>query len=235
MLSTHDYHFVILKACIVAHLLSAAGFAQPTPVGQPREQVKDFDGNVYPTVTIGTQVWMAENLRVTHYRDGTPIPNVTGSGEWSELTKGAYCWYQNNAVQFRTTHGALYNYYAVADPRKISPVGWHIPSDSEWAILESLLGGAHKGGNRLKVLFSDFRNGPETGKANATRVSGILGGGRAQPGWFGDVGNHGTWWSSTEVDGSYAWHRGLSSESASISRNEGHKASGFSVRCIKDQ
>jgi uncharacterized protein (TIGR02145 family) len=235
MLSTHYYHFVILNVCIVAHLLSVASLAQPTAVGQSQEQVKDFDGNLYHTVKIGTQVWMAENLRVTHYRDGTPIPNVTNSAKWSELMKGAYCWYENNAMKFRAAYGALYNYYAVADPRTISPVGWHIPSDSEWAILELSLGGADEAGDSLKVLFSDFWNGTDTEKPNATRLSGVLGGGRARLGWFGEKAKHGTWWSSTEIDGSYAWHRGLSYGSASISRNAGHKASGFSVRCVRDR
>lgn len=91
--------------------------------------VTDIDGNVYKTVTIGTQCWMSENLKTTKYRNGNPIPNITDNGAWAALTTGAYCWYNNDESNNKVTYGALYNYYAVNDSRSIAPVGWHIPTD----------------------------------------------------------------------------------------------------------
>ena len=100
----------------------------------PANAVKDIDGNVYHTVTIGTQVWMVENLKVTKYRDGTPIPNKTDATEWGSLTTGAYCDY-DNTVSNSTIYGKLYNWYAVNDWRNIAPTGWHVPTDAEWTTL----------------------------------------------------------------------------------------------------
>ena len=98
--------------------------------------VTDFDGNVYDTITIGTQVWMVENLRTIHYNNGTYIPNVTDS-TWQKLSTGAYCWYNNNVI-FKDTYGALYNWYAV-NTGKLCPTGWHVPTDDEWTTLTTYL------------------------------------------------------------------------------------------------
>ena len=102
--------------------------------------VTDIDGNVYQTVIIGDQEWTAENLKVTKYRDGTSITNVTDSSSWRALTTEAYCIYNNNASNEGETYGALYNWYAVVDSRNIAPEGWHVPTDSEWKELEMYLG-----------------------------------------------------------------------------------------------
>ncbi|MBC8192252.1 MAG: fibronectin type III domain-containing protein, partial [FCB group bacterium] len=99
----------------------------------------DYDGNIYETIQIGDQVWMAENLRVTHYRDGTAIPNLTSDGDWTSTSTGAYCYYANNSVNGET-YGALYNWYAVTDGRDIAPEGWHVPTDADWKELEMFLG-----------------------------------------------------------------------------------------------
>ncbi len=102
--------------------------------------VTDIDGNVYRTVKIGTQVWMAENLKTTKYRNGDPIANVTNGASWKALTTGAYCWYNNDAEN-KVTYGGLYNWFVVADSRKIAPTGWHVPTDAEWTVLTDFLGG----------------------------------------------------------------------------------------------
>jgi len=94
----------------------------------------DYDGNAYPTCQIGTQVWMAENLRVKHYRNGDVIPNVTNNGAWGALNTGGYCWYENDSIN-SAKYGFLYNYYAVDDSRGLCPVGWHEPADAEWTTL----------------------------------------------------------------------------------------------------
>jgi uncharacterized protein (TIGR02145 family) len=114
-------------------------FINFTPLPPCAGTVTDIDGNVYQTVTIGTQVWMKENLKVTHYRNGEAIPNVTDGNVWGALTTGAYCEY-NNDVNNVATYGRLYISYAVADNRNIAPTGWHVPSDAEWKQLEMTLG-----------------------------------------------------------------------------------------------
>ena len=96
--------------------------------------VTDIDSNTYQTVKIGNQWWMTENLKVTHYRNGNAIPNVTDDSAWSSLTTGAYCIY-NHDESNATTYGRLYNCYAVTDSRNIAPAGWHVPTDAEWTTL----------------------------------------------------------------------------------------------------
>ena len=99
--------------------------------------ITDVEGNVYNTVTIGTQTWLVENLRTTKYNDGTSIPIITDSYSWPDMTSAAYCWY-NNDISNKNTNGALYNWYAV-NSGKLAPSGWHIPSDAEFTILENYL------------------------------------------------------------------------------------------------
>ena len=107
--------------------------------------VTDIDGNLYYTVKIGEQWWMLENLRVTHYRNGDAIPNVTDDAEWEGLSTGAYCDYDNDPANV-ATYGRLYNWYAVGDSRNIAPAGWHVPSDDEWQTLVDYLGGSSVAG-----------------------------------------------------------------------------------------
>src|SRR6478736_2666159 len=96
--------------------------------------VSSSETDKIPQVTIGTQIWMTKNLNVRNYRNGDPIPRVDGPSQWSNLTTGAFCWY-NNDTDTGYIYGRLYNWYAVIDPRGLAPVGWHIPSDSEWTTL----------------------------------------------------------------------------------------------------
>jgi len=95
----------------------------------------DQDGNVYKTIQIGTQTWMAENLKTAHYRYGNPIPVVTDNTTWATLINGATCWYDNDSASYDCPYGRLYNGYAVVDPRNVCPVGWHVPSNLEWEVL----------------------------------------------------------------------------------------------------
>jgi uncharacterized protein (TIGR02145 family) len=112
--------------------------------------VTDIDGNVYQTVTLGGQVWMAENLKVTRYRNGDPIPCVNDASAWSGLSTGAYCHY-NNDFNNAAIYGRLYNWYAVSDSRNIAPGGWHVPTDTEWQTLVDLLGGSSVAGGKMKT------------------------------------------------------------------------------------
>jgi uncharacterized protein (TIGR02145 family) len=138
--------------------------------------VTDIDGNIYHTVTIGTQVWMVENLKTTKYRNGDPIPNVTGNA-WAALTTGAYCWYNNDAATYKATYGALYNWYAVADSRNIAPTGWHVPTDAEWTTLTTFLGGESVAGGKLKETGTNHWTSPNTGATNETGFTALPGGG----------------------------------------------------------
>ena len=102
------------------------------------QTVTDYDGNVYDTVVIGTQVWLKQNLRTTHFDDGTFIPLVTDSAEWTRIESGARCYYYNDSTAYDTVYGALYNGYVINDISNICPAGWHVSTDEEWQGAESL-------------------------------------------------------------------------------------------------
>lgn len=199
------------------------------------ETVTDIDGNVYRTVTIGKQVWMAENLKVTHYRDGTLIPNVYDNDRWPHAKNGAYCMVDNDSTEYKDTYGLLYNFYAVNNSRGLSPEGMHVPTAIEWRKLIEYLGGNDVAGGKMKDISSNLWKIPTPGSSNESGFSGLPAGGRGRLGSAGDVGYYATWWSSTSYDSIYAWHWGLYSDKNNIRFNPGHKASGFSVRCVKDQ
>ena len=190
--------------------------------------VTDIDGNSYKTVIIGTQEWMAENLKVTHYRNGDPITNITDNTQWvNNRTQGAWCSYNNDAAN-KTTYGLLYNFYAIADSRGICPTGWHVPSDSEWNTLIEYLGGADIAGYKLKKV------GENIDSDNSSGFNALLGGRKFYyDGQFLHLKGEDAWWSSTG-DESYAWTRFLYSTEKSIHREESLNYSGLSIRCVKD-
>jgi uncharacterized protein (TIGR02145 family) len=192
--------------------------------------VTDIDGNVYHTVTIGTQVWMVENLKITKYRNGDAIPNVTDSTAWYHLTTGAYCNY-NNDINNATTYGRLYNWYTVNDSRKIAPTGWHVPTDAEWTTLTDYLGNA---GGKLKETGTAHWNSPNTGATNETGFTALPGGYRIYNGTFRSIGNYGNWWSSTENTTDYAWSRDMGCSHSYVYRTSFIKIPGYSVRCVRD-
>ena len=190
----------------------------------------DIDGNAYPTVRIGGQEMMAENLRVTHYRNGDAIPNVIGNSTWATMTTGAYCWYNNDPPAF-AKYGVLYNWFAVNDSRYLCPFGWHVPLDAEWTTLTTYLGGISIAGGKMKTAI--LWNSPNTDATNSSAFSGLPGGYRLIDGTFGDVGNYGSWWTSTEVGG-YAWDRFLDYSSPAVGVSYYGQEGGFSVRCFRD-
>ncbi|MFA5032451.1 MAG: FISUMP domain-containing protein [bacterium] len=192
----------------------------------------DADSNHYAVVQIGTQVWMAENLKTTKYRNASSIPNVTESAQWDSLTPGAYCNYGNNTAE-GDTYGRLYNWYAVADSRNMCPVGWHVSSDSEWTILTQYLGVGVAGG-KMKENCTTLWASPNTGATNESGFSALPGGCRSyDSGVFYDVGAYGYWWAS-ENGPTYAWYRYLSYGDADVDCDYYYERAGFSVRCVKD-
>ncbi len=194
--------------------------------------VTDIDGNVYITAKIGDQTWMLQNLKVTNYRNGDHISNVTDDGAWSSLSTGAYCEYDNDGGNV-ASYGLLYNWFAVDDSRNIAPEGWHVPTDAEWQTLVDYLGGATAGG-KLKELGLTHWNSPNTGATNESGFSALPGGYRSYDGSFLDIGRYASFWSSTESNSSNAWDRFLYYGHSDVSRNFNYKSFGFSVRCVKD-
>jgi uncharacterized protein (TIGR02145 family) len=194
--------------------------------------ITDIDGNTYKTVTIGTQTWMAENLKVTKYNDGIAIPNVTDNTAWRELTTGALCDYDNTPSNSET-YGKLYNWHAV-NTGKLCPTGWHVPSDAEWTELTDYLGGTSDAGGKLKETGTTHWNSPNTGATNETGFTALPGGYRSYDGTFLNFGIYGYWWSATENLTSNAWGRTMSYRVSSVYRNSNDKELGFSVRCLRD-
>lgn len=189
----------------------------------------DADSSFYAVVQIGTQEWMAENLKTTHFRDGSDIPNITDAGQWSGLTTGAYCYYENNIAN-ATNYGALYNWYAV-NTSNLCPTGWHVPSDDEWTTLTDYVGDASNAGTKLKATSGWFNNGNGTDNFG---FSGVPGGYRDYDGAFVSIGKVGYWWSATEYDATSTWAWGLSCYFSDVNRSYNSKVNGFSVRCLRD-
>ncbi len=194
--------------------------------------VTDIDGNVYQTVTIGEQVWMAENLKVTHYRNGDAIPTGHSNSDWSNLSTGAYAVYDENE-QNADTYGYLYNWYAVDDSRNIAPEGWHVPTDDEWQTLVDYLGGSSIAGGKMKETGTEHWNSPNTGATNESGFTALPGGYRRNYGNYSHMGNYCCFWSSAEYSSSYAWYRRLTYYGSDVDRGNYDKQSGFSVRVVR--
>jgi len=223
--------------------------------------VTDVDGNSYATIQIGDQVWMAENLKATHYADGAPIPEVSSADEWVALTPDpdlkAYCWYDNIAASGDTA-GALYNWAAAVKGEAgsdlvpsgiqgVCPDGWHLPSDGEWKELEMFLGmnqtdadktewrGSSEGGDLKEAGFSGWSI-PNTGGSNASGFTAIPGGFRSNSGSFYSFHQYASYWTATGAlsDDEMAWYRTLYYNNEQVYRQYKIRTQGFSVRCVKD-
>lgn len=221
--------FLILVSCI--------GTQQMIQSTSSTGSVKDIDGNVYKTIKIGNQWWMAENLKVTHYRNGDAILNKTDDEEWDKPT-GAWCAYNNDTTNVEI-YGRLYNWFAVNDSRNIAPEGWHVPTDDEWQELVDYLGGDNLAGAKMKSTGTiEGGDGLWRGPNEATNESGfsaLPGGYRYNHGIFDGIGYTPYFWSSTESNGGNAWHRYLYSTNSMVYRHDsGWKQAGYSVRCVKD-
>jgi len=192
-----------------------------------------------PTIVIGTQQWMRENLDVLTYRNGDTIPQVTDPAAWGALTTGAWCYYDNDPAN-GAIYGKLYNWYAVNDPRGLAPQGWHIPTDEEWTTLSTKLGGEDVAGGKMKSTGTTLWSNPNTGATNSSGFAGLPGGFRFMSGPFTNVGDGGIWWSATEGSTARYWNRTLSYFFGSLGRTNGSagdggaKTLGCSVRCLRD-
>jgi uncharacterized protein (TIGR02145 family) len=199
-------------------------------IGSLGQIISDVDGNTYKTVNIGSQLWMAENLKVSKYNDGTTIPT-----QWQNNTTGAWTYYNNDAYNY-ANYGKLYNWYAVSNTngnKNVCPTGWHVPTDAEWSVLTDYLGGESVAGGKMKEVGTTNWNNPNTDATNTSLFSALPGGFRVD-GNYSWIGNFGYWWSSTEDNTSSAWSRILSLYNDNAGRLNPNKESGLSVRCLKD-
>ena len=211
-------------------------------------QPTDIDGNTYEIVVIGTQVWMAENLKTTHYPNGDAIPLVTDNTAWADLgdnnTDDAYCYYNNNVSSEATTYGALYTYAAAigdnwardnTDNQGVCPDGWHLPTNAEWDALTTYLGtdaGSKLAGNAALWTDGDLDQNANFG---ASGFAALPGGYRYNfGGTFNSLGDLGYWWSATENSSANAYRRNLNYNYAGVYGVNGNKSYGFSVRCVRD-
>ncbi len=208
--------------------------------------VTDYDGNVYNTVTIGSQCWMAENLKATHYPNGDAIPLVTDNTAWGNLandnTSDAYSYYDNSSTN-ATTYGALYTYAAAIGDnwtrdntanQGVCPDGWHLPTDTEWDELETYLG--TNAGSKLAGNATLWQDGSldQSADFGTSGFSALPSGGRGSSGGFDHLGSHGSWRSATESNSIYAYYRYLLYDYAGVYRFNPYKSDGCAVRCVRD-
>ena len=193
--------------------------------------VADIDGNIYPTVLIGNQWWMAENLRSSTYANGESIPNVSDSTSWAQLTSGAWCNF-NNSEANDADFGKMYNWHTVADPRSVCPTDWHVPTVAEWTTLVDYLGGQPVAGEKMKTT-TVWQNVVTNG-TNESGFSALPGGSRnGYSGTFYSIGYYGYWWSSTEGNLNTARVYHLLNISNNIFSGHNAKKEGYSIRCIR--
>jgi uncharacterized protein (TIGR02145 family) len=221
---------VINKQSIKTVDVDSITFYKPTPIVP-----------ITATVTIGSQVWTTKNLDVTTYRDGTPIPQVTDPTQWARLKTGAWCYYANDTF-FGTIYGKLYNWYAVAGihdtdpntPNKIlAPTGYHIPTDAEWTILTTFLGGESVAGGNMKETGTAHWISPNIDATNSSGFTGLPGGYRGS-GTFSGRSQYAKWWSASENLSLTAWCLNIDVGYGAAYKNSYDKDSGYSVRCLRD-
>jgi uncharacterized protein (TIGR02145 family)/uncharacterized repeat protein (TIGR02543 family) len=234
-----------------ANMTLYAKWTQTQTSGTPGPDVTDADGNVYHSIVIGTQTWTTSNLKTTKYNDSTSIPWDTNSSTWSNATSPKYCWY-NNDINNKDNYGALYNWDVVdtSNPKKIAPSGWHVPTDSEWTVMENYLiangynwDGTTTGSKIAKSLAakSDWTASSNAGATgndlttnNRSGFSALPGGCRSIDGTFGAISLHGDWWSSTALDATNSWSRYLYYATDDLTRYSKNKSWGYSVRLVRD-
>ncbi len=196
--------------------------------------VSDIDGNSYKTIQIGTQTWMAENLKTTKFNDGTQIPTETNNNAWINLATPAYCWYNNDASTYKAVYGALYNWFAV-QTGILCPTGWHVPDNNEFIAFVTYLGGLSEAGGKLKETGTSHWLSPNTGATNESGFTALPGGRRyIMNGTFVKMGELGFYWSADEDEVVYGGIGILHYNSAEIEGDSYSKPNGMSVRCLKD-
>ena len=194
--------------------------------------ISDIEGNTYNTINIGNQIWMTSNLSTSRFRNGVYIPYILNSTQWATTKSPALSFY-NHDNNFESNYGKQYNWYAVADPQGLCPVGWHIPTNSDWTVLSDNLGGLNLAGGRMKNAGTTFWIFPSNG-TNASGFNGLPGGFRNVDGTFGILLHNAYWWSATDENEQNAFSRSIVYTDNVLSVNSSLKNQGFSIRCLKD-
>jgi uncharacterized protein (TIGR02145 family) len=224
----------ILKVNFSPMSSNSCGISNVHNPGKTYGTMTDQQGNLYKTIVIGSQEWMAENLKTDRYRNGDAIPNILSNGVWASLTSGATCWMNNDSSVNACPYGRIYNRFAVADPRGLCPAGWHVPSDEEFNTLATSLGGTDQAGGRMKSTSSLWQS-PNTGASNSSGFSALPGGSRQfNDGSFSAPGAGAYWWSSTNFISNLNYYYALLPNDAAFLRDFVDENYGFSVRCVKD-
>ncbi len=204
-------------------------------IAENESVVKDFDGTPYQTVQICDKIWMKSNLNVSHYKNGDAIPEVSNPAQWTGLTTGAWCYYNNDPAN-GAIYGKLYNWYAVNDLRGLAPQGWHVPASTEWVASVTCLGGESVAGGKMKEAGTTHWLNPNFSATNSSDFTGLPGGYRCScsSAAFYNIGNQSFWWSSSEISIGSPWALGLSYDNGIASNSGNQKIKGFSVRCVKN-
>ena len=233
-------HSGLILGLFVLTLIGCNKSDTSSEITVPTGTVSDLEGNVYKTVVVGTQTWMAENLKTIKLTDGTMIPLVTDNSSWSNLTTPARSYYSNDSVSYKSLNGALYNWYTV-QTKKLCPTGWHVPSDAEWTILATSLGVDSLAGGKLKELGSINWFLPNLYATNSTGFTAMPSGYRFFNGSYNNIGYSGNWWSTTEYTTSTArffylvYSKGYAYDNKTTTgKNFVDKLYGLSVRCLKN-
>ena len=213
------------------------------PKGKYSTPIKDVDGNSYKTVQIGTQIWMAENLKTSRYNDETEIPSVKDNPNLLSINRG---WSEyNNDPALGSKYGKLYDWYTIDkasnENKNICPNGWHLPSIEEWKTLVNYLGGNEVAGNNLKAVGTENWLTSDQTTTNAALFDALPGGESFIPNTdqtlFEKLGSTGTWWSYDYEESNYdvaALAIILSTGNGKINYRNAYKREGLSVRCLKD-
>lgn len=195
--------------------------------------IYDIDNNKYKIIGIGTQIWMAENLKVTRLNNGKPIQNIKDSVEWYRAEKPGYCWYNNDSVQNGQTYGALYNHFTIKTD-SLCPVGWHVPSSEEWNVLIEYIGGREVAGGELKKNGVYYWEEPNLKATDKYGFSALPGGYRdaLTDARFSSIKLRALFWCREDLSNFYAPFIGLNFSSSSAGLSFKSKQTGLSIRCI---
>ncbi|MFM8950262.1 MAG: fibrobacter succinogenes major paralogous domain-containing protein [Bacteroidota bacterium] len=234
---------ILVLMFFVVLMTSSCGEEEKMEPSKPETSTTvDVDGNIYVTVKIGDQWWMAENLKVTRFRNGDPISSVTDAQQWADIQSPAYCLFEGNSA----APGLLYNGYAVSASQQLAPQGWRIPTDDDWKKLERHLGmsdvdvSSWRGtiqGDQLKDLgTASWTSFSDVWATNESGFTAKAGGCRMPTGAWGTPGLFATgfWWSSTEKQDGKLWYRHLDYKRSDVFRQYGSSNYGFSIRCVKE-
>jgi uncharacterized protein (TIGR02145 family) len=225
----------MLLLLVILSLTTISCKKEDQPLFTVDQLITDIDGNVYNTIKINNQVWMAENLKTKTYNNGDLIGTTNPSNlDISNESSPKYEWSYDGNESNIAVYGLLYTWYAVTDNRKVCPTGWHVPTDSEWTTLTEYLGGDSIAGGKLKESGTTHYRNPNLGATNESGFTAFPSGHRYVWGAFEGLGVGPVWWSSTEYNFDNAWFRSLGHLKKTIRRDYYPKKDGMAIRCIKD-